>query len=262
MSFCAQLHSFGWFHAPENRKYITKKSLTPKNLVSVSQFDNAGYYSTFGGGEVEITEGKAGEMILSGRGSVGMYVLESNTTYANLSTANPTTLENWHRRMAHVSPAVIEEMRTKKLVDGLDITDHNLDSKCLSCRAGRQHTHPYDSHTDTNVPPLHLVVFDLWGLSRVASPGGNTYMMVIVDSGTTQKHTAYLQDKSDESTIPVFEEYRVKAETQMGRKVKRVCTDNAFNSAKWREYFKTHGIIHETTALYSSPENGLAERAI
>jgi hypothetical protein len=153
-------------------------------------------------------------------------------------------------------------MASKGLVSGLDITDHTLDGKCIACRAGRQHTRPYDGHSEPDVPPLDLVAFDLWGPSRVASPGGNIYMMVFVDSGTSHKHTAYLPDKSDGSTIPAFDEYRVAAERQTGQKVKRVRTDNAFNSGKWDEYFKTHGIIHETTAPYSSAENGLAERAI
>ncbi|KAJ7755582.1 hypothetical protein B0H16DRAFT_1541031 [Mycena metata] len=44
------------------------------------------------------------------------------------------------------------------------------------------------------------------------------------------KHMAYLPDKSDESTIAAFDEHRVKVETQTGRKIKRVRTDNAFNS--------------------------------
>lgn len=160
------------------------------------------------------------------------------------------------------SPATIEEMRTKGLVDGLDMTDHKLDGKCVACRAGRQHTRPYDGHTDTHVPPLHLVAFDLWGPARVASPGGNRYLMKIVDSGTGHKCEAYLRDKSDASTIRAFEEYRAMAEKQTGRAIKRVRTDNAFNSAEWTAYFATHGIIHETTAPYSSAENGLAERAI
>ncbi len=35
-----------------------------------------------------------------------------------------------------------------------------------------------------------------------------------------------------------------------------------FNSRAWTEYFKTHGIIHKTTAPYSSAQNGLAEQAL
>jgi hypothetical protein len=129
------------------------------NLVSVSQFDKAGYYLTFGGGSVVIREGGAGETILKGCGSAGMYVLQATEIYANISTAQPTSLKNWHRRLVHGSPGTIEEMRSNNLVSGLDITDHALDGRCLSCRAGRQHTHPYDGKSDANIPPLDLVTF-------------------------------------------------------------------------------------------------------
>ncbi|KAJ7352685.1 hypothetical protein DFH08DRAFT_644685, partial [Mycena albidolilacea] len=47
------------------------------NLVSVSQLDAMGCYATFGAGGVVIREGSAGEIILEGHGSAGMYVLEA-----------------------------------------------------------------------------------------------------------------------------------------------------------------------------------------
>ena len=30
----------------------------------------------------------------------------------------------------------------------------------------------------------------------------------------------------------------------------------------WTDYYKTHGVIHEVSAPYSSAQNGLAERVI
>jgi hypothetical protein len=41
-----------------------------------------------------------------------------------------------------------------------------------------------------------------------------------LDSGTSHKHVAFLKDKSHESTIVAFEEYRVMAERQTGRRIK------------------------------------------
>src|ERR1700761_939911 len=52
------------------------------NLISVSQLDVAGYYSTFGGGNVDICEGSYGQTILNGRGSAEMYVIEAVDTHA------------------------------------------------------------------------------------------------------------------------------------------------------------------------------------
>ena len=86
--------------------------------------------------------------------------------------------------------------------------------------------------------------------------------MIIVDAGTSHKYGAYLRDKSDITTMASFETFHTIAETLTGKKIRRLCTDRAFNSANWREYCQAHGIIHELTAPYSSAQNGLAERAI
>ncbi len=53
------------------------------------------------------------------------------------------------------------------------------------------------------------------------SVSGKTYMMVIVDSGTSFKAGEFLADKSDEMTMAAFDRFRKMVETQTGRKVKR-----------------------------------------
>jgi Integrase core domain len=86
--------------------------------------------------------------------------------------------------------------------------------------------------------------------------------MIIVDAGTSHKYGEYLQDKSDTTTLAAFDMFCIAAETTTGRKICRLQTDRAFNSAAWRDYCQAHGIIHEFTAPYSSAQNGLAECAI
>ncbi len=199
------------------------------NLISVSQFNRCGYFSLFSGGEVIISQGKSGQPILHSHGSGGMYILEGNCATAFLSTSSPADLDMWHRCFAHADVNHIHEMANKGLVDDLVITNTKVNGWCLDYLAGRQHACPYDNPTDSSVPPLGLVAMDLWGPSCVASPGGNIYMMIVVDSGLLCKYSNFLCDKSDNSTIKVFNEYQVLMETQTGRKIKRVRTDNAFN---------------------------------
>ena len=86
--------------------------------------------------------------------------------------------------------------------------------------------------------------------------------MIIVDSGTSYKHDAYTADKSDSTTIEVFDVFHAKGETTTGKKICRLRTDQAFNSVAWNEYCQRHGITHEFTTPYSSAQNGLAEQAI
>jgi transposase InsO family protein len=236
------------------------------NLVSVGALDKAGLITTFGNGK-GVTCKADGTVVLSGRNVNGMYLLESidnppDNTLAMTSLSKPTSLEQWHRRLAHCSPLTIQEMAKNNLVDGLIISETTINGKCEDCILGRQTRRPFDGETEKDLEALDLVAFDLWGPSRVQSAGGKLYLMIIVDGGTSYKYGVYLSDKSDTTTISAFDNFRIKAETLTGRKIRRVRTDRAFESAAWEDYCKSHGIIHEFTAPYSSAQNGLAERAI
>ena len=145
------------------------------------------------------------------------------------------------------------------MVDGLRITNKDVSGKCEDCILGRQTCRPFDGVTEKNLTPLDLVAFNLWGLSCIQSSGGKSYMMIIVDSGTSYKHGACTADKSDSTTIEVFDVFRAKGETTTGKKICRLRTDRAFNSVAWNEYCQRHGITHEFTAPYSSAQNELAE---
>ena len=83
--------------------------------------------------------------------------------------------------------------------------------------------------------------------------------MIIVDGGTSYKYGVYLADKSDKTTIQVFDVFRTKAEATTGRRIRCMRTDRAYESTAWEEYCQSHGITHEFTAPYSSAQNGLAE---
>ena len=127
---------------------------------------------------------------------------------------------------------------------------------------GHQAHCPFDGETEKDLEPLDLVSFDLWGPSHAQSAGEKVYLMAIVDAGTSYKQGAYLENKSDSTTIAAFEGFHVQAETATGRKIRQLRTDGAFDTLAWREYCQQKGIIHEFTAPYSSSQNGLAEHAI
>ena len=247
----------------------TRALHTPKlnaNLISVSTLDRHGLSTNFGGGK-GVTKKEDGTVILVGQVNDGMYLLDvidhaPGEPIAALSLSQPTSLEQWHRRLTHCSPLTIQEMSSKRLVDGLNISHLTLNGKCENCILGRQTRRPFDRVTEKDLAPLDLVAFDLWGPSRTKSIGGKSYLMIILDAGTSWKWGGFLSDKSDTVTLAAFDDFRTKAETTTGRKVRRVRTDGAFGSAAWEDYYQKHGITHEVTAPHSSAQNGLAERAI
>jgi signal recognition particle GTPase len=74
-------------------------------------------------------------------------------------------------------------------------------------------------------------------------------MMQIVDSGTSHKHADFLKDKSDDSTIAACDTYRVMAERQTGRPIKRIRTDQAFMSGKWKDSKKVSDLTCKKNLL-------------
>jgi hypothetical protein len=233
------------------------------NLISISSFDKAGLTTTFGNGKGIIKKAD-GTVVLAGQNVNGMYLLKAteHVPTAMTSLSQSTSLEQWHRRLTHCSPSMIQDMANNNLVDGLKVSEMTVNGKCEDCILGRQTRRPFDGVTETDLKPLDLIAFDLWGPSRVQSIGGKIYLMIVIDAGTSYKYGAYLPDKSDATTIPTFDIFRASAEVTTGRKVRRLRTDRAYESTAWGEYCQRHGITHEFTAPYSSAQNGLAERAI
>ena len=165
-----------------------------------------------------------GTIISTGQNAGGMYLLETindipNKPLAMSSLSQLTSLEQWHQRLTHCNPLIIQGMAKSNLVDGLKLSNETINGKCEDCILGQQTQHPFDGTTEKDLDPLDFVVFDLWGPSCIQSAGGKSYLMVIVNSGSSNKHSAYMSDKSDTTTIAAFDNFCTKAEAITGRKV-------------------------------------------
>ena len=171
-----------------------------------------------------------GTIVLTGQNINGMYLFEAldkapTPPVTMTSLSQPTSLEQWHRHLTHCSLLTIQEMASKGLVDGLVISKTAINGKCEDCIMGHQTHRLFNGITKKNIPPLDLVMFDLWGPSCMQSAGGNVYMMVVVDSGSSYKYSVYLPNKSDNITIAAFNIFHRKAKTATGRKVRRLRTN-------------------------------------
>ena len=144
-------------------------------------------------------------------------------------------------------------MANNNLVDGLKISNMSIRGKCEDCILGWQTCCPFNGVTDKDLAPLDLVAFDLWGPSCVQSVGGKSYMMIIVDSGSSYKCGTYTSNKSDATTIAAFNVFWARAETITRRKIWWLRTDRAFDSTAWNEYCQkwNHTWIHCTILICS-----------
>ncbi|KAJ3839370.1 hypothetical protein F5878DRAFT_529121, partial [Lentinula raphanica] len=87
----------------------------------------------------------------------------------------------WHARFAHINTNVIALMKRRDLVDGLDITDSNLEGKCEPCIHAKATRRPFDSIVTPATEVLFRISLDLWGKARTMSLGGAWYLMLAVD---------------------------------------------------------------------------------
>ncbi|KAF5348087.1 hypothetical protein D9758_010067 [Tetrapyrgos nigripes] len=101
----------------------------------------------------------------------------------------------------------------------------------------------------------------MWGPAQVTSVGGNKYALFGTDTGTLRDMVELLKDCKAETILAKLEIRRAIAETQTGKKLKRIRTDNTpeFCSQNFKEWTTKHGIVHEFTAPYSSLSNRAAE---
>ena len=90
----------------------------------MSALDKAGLVTTLGNGK-GVSCKADGTIVLAGENVNGMYLLKTinnppdASNFVMLSLSKPTSLEQWHRRLAHCSPLTIQEMAKNGLVDGL-----------------------------------------------------------------------------------------------------------------------------------------------
>jgi len=86
-------------------------------------------------------------------------------------------------------------------------------------------------------------------------------MIQMVDGASAHTNAFFLADKRSEMTLVAFKEYHAMVEHQMEKKLCCIRTNDGseFCNTLWAAYFAEHGIIHETTAAYSSESNGVIE---
>lgn len=198
----------------------------------------------------------------------GLYHIQAelltNTTPTSLAAkVVPLDIKLWHWQCRHMGENWLNEVL--KLVDRMIITEGlHLKPRCKDCiRANHWRWPFYPVMTYSNVP-LELLAIVIWGPTHIPTVGGNLYAMHIVDTGTSKRFCVPIPNHTAMTTLNVIDAFKAEEEWQTGHILKKICNDNApeFQSGVWEEWFHQYGIIHEFTAAYSSPSNGVTERSI
>src|SRR5437762_13033594 len=91
---------------------------------------------------------------------------------------------------------------------------------------------------------------------------GYKYMLLFIDEATGMTCAMGLKTKSSSEVLACFKEYKEHVELETGKKIKILRTDDEGEYKKFmKDYLKECDIKHETTASYSSEQNGISKRA-
>jgi hypothetical protein len=238
------------------------------NLISISQFDQAGLTVTFGDGQAQFIDAQ-GDTLLCVRRDRGMYIFDEAPAQLDIkampakSHEKPTSIDQWHRRFCHFGTRTIKEMSSKGMVDGLQIRDgKEVIGMCEDCIYGKQTNRPYDEKVTPETEVLARVHMDLWGPARVTSVGGAAYALIMTDGASSYRKEYFLSEKSADSTLKAITEYKAEAELQTGKKIKcfRFDMGKEFLNRTCETFCKTNGIRIESPAPYAHSGNGVPER--
>ncbi|KAJ9550550.1 hypothetical protein OSB04_014595 [Centaurea solstitialis] len=177
-------------------------------------------------------------------------------TYASplFSNTCDSSIREAHCRLGHPSATVLRQMRP-------DFPLSSINFHCESCQLGKHTRRPYPPRVSSRVSfSFELVHSDVWGPCPTKSTLGFEYFITFIDDYSRATWVYLLKSRSEVFTI--FREFHSYVQNHFNSSIKTLRSDNAkeYFSTDFSSYLKTHGIVHESSCVYTSQQNGVAER--
>ena len=108
--------------------------------------------------------------------------------------------------------------------------------------------------------PFAMIYSDIWGPSRVQNVSGYRWFVSFIDDHTRLTWVYLMKEKSEASIR--FRDFHTLIQNQFQTKIKIFRSDNAkeYYNSILGEYFRTHGIINQSSCVNTPQQNGIAER--
>ena len=252
------------------------------NLLSVSYLAEFNLEVTFGCDSCRILDGN--QVVGKGYKQNSLYLLaatpclEDQTAYVvngpsssldpelplmaltSRKTSSEADLDIWHRRLGHVNVQSILKLLKKGMVDGMAISDSEEahEGQCIPCLKGKQHRAVIPSESNVESPRvLHRTYSDVCGPMETTARRGYHYFVTFIDSHTHRLIVKLIKLKNE---VPkLTKEYLERAEAETGECTNYFRSDGGgeYRSTALQDYFKSKGIHHEMTNVYTLQENGV-----
>lgn len=231
------------------------------NLLSVYKMVSNGNTVVFDSDGCKIFN-QAGELLLTCKPNNGVYKLKARAEKCLIAKRDKDEKNAmlWHRRYGHLNFQALMQLKTA--VSGIAI--ENDDSEIINCKVcpmGKQKREKFDTSTSRTTKELELVHSDVCGPMETKTIGGARYMLTFTDDYTRKTFVYFLAEKTQ--VLNTLIEFKNFVEKQTGERIKTLRTDNGteYISNAGKQFFRSNGIMHQLTCVYTPQQNGVAERA-
>ncbi|CAL1391441.1 unnamed protein product [Linum trigynum] len=236
------------------------------NLLSVGQLQEKGLAFLIKEGLCKIFHESKGLLLQTQMKTNRMFVLhaqkgrEEEMQCHQVINTPESSLQLWHRRFGHVSPAGLVQLYRKGRVADLPELKGKL-GICHACQIGKQHRKPFPKKSHWRASQkLQLIHADLCGPITPASNGGKRYILTLTDDFSRKLWVYFMDAKSE--TLEVFKRFKAQIEKETGMSIVCLRTDRGgeFLLNEFKELCDKEGIRRQLTASFTPQQNGVAER--
>lgn len=230
-------------------------------LISVRKLALKEFMVTFTASGCEIRTA-GGSVVAVGETVGSQYKLkEAEECLAVKGNHHEQCQHTWHRRMGHRDMDIVSVIEKNDMVSGFEIKDCGARIVCECCLKGKLARRPFPQITERkSSQPLDLIHTDVCGPMDNPTPGGNKYLMTMIDDCTRYCVVYLLKSKSD--AADKIKEYVRSVENLFGRKPRAIRSDGGgeYVGTDLLNFYKAEGIHYQFTTPYTPQQNGVAER--
>lgn len=142
------------------------------NLMSLGSITDAGLKLAMIGDVIRILS-PAGKTVGIGTKAGGLYQMKVSVPGSvpdrALISCGPRSWDDWHRVMGHISLSSVKLMKTKGMVEGMEVdTSEDPSPQCAPCIQAKQTVNTFPKESLSQPEKIgDLTVADLWGPARV-----------------------------------------------------------------------------------------------
>jgi histone deacetylase 1/2 len=229
-----------------------------KNLLSISKLTHDNNITVeFDADCCSVKDKMTGKALLRGRLKDGLYQLTGSDNKSNDPCAYISVKESWHRKLGHPNNKVLDKV-LKNCKIKTPPSDNDHPTFCEACQFGKMHLLPFKSSGSHALEPLDLIHTDVWGPSSINSTSGFKYYVHFIDDYSIFTWIFPLKHKSE--TIHAFSQFKNMVENHLNKKIKTIQCDGGGEFKPIQKQALEAGIQFRMSCLYTSQQNGRAER--